>query len=343
MRKISDLRKNFKEIPPRNLLKRLRDQRPLHANLYVTERCNLSCAYCTEFDNSLPHPDLDDLKRRIDVLVELGVLKLALTGGEPLLHPEIDGVIGHAKSHDLNVSLTTNGRLLDEAMLSRLESVGLDLIQISIDRKSPSPTSQKALDNLALSLETIRNSRIKIHISGVICQDTVTEAEEVLNFGLSHDIPSEFRLMHGNLSGNTLTAPAFPQDAMRLLEHQIQMKSQGIKVHSPALLLSYQKSKLLGHDISWKCLAGYKVFFVSAQGYFWPCPLMPTNRRIEDITVQDLKAFDGVKECQPHCGIYCVISNSLFMQAPARFIGRELPSVLRQNIRIFRKRRSQSL
>src|SRR6266576_4341525 len=49
--------------------KRLVDRKPLQCSLYVTDRCNLDCAYCTEYDNSWPHPGLDDLKKRIREIV----------------------------------------------------------------------------------------------------------------------------------------------------------------------------------------------------------------------------------------------------------------------------------
>src|SRR5438128_6066358 len=49
--------------------KRLLDRKPLQCSLYVTDRCNLDCAYCTEYDNSWPHSSLDDLKKWIREIV----------------------------------------------------------------------------------------------------------------------------------------------------------------------------------------------------------------------------------------------------------------------------------
>ncbi len=340
---LSDVLKDLKEIPNVHVLKRLRDEKPFHCSLYVTDRCNLSCGYCTEFDNTRPHPDLDSIIRRIDKIADLGVMKLSLSGGEPLLHPEIEQIIRHAKSRRLNVSLSTNGILLTKDMLFRLERAGLDLLQISLDRKTPSRMTQKALDTLPLSPEVLGKSDIKIHISGVICQNTIEEAEKVLDFGLSHDIPTEVRLMHGDQSGQTRIASSRIKDGLRLIGLQRKLKRQGKRIHSSAMLLSYQKNRLLGKDMPWTCLAGYKIFFVSTEGHFWPCSLLKTNRKIEDITLQDLKAYKRVKECQPSCGIYCSISNSIFFQSPFRFILGEIPSKLRQYMRIMWKNQSKSV
>src|SRR5919109_5504067 len=69
--------------------KRLFDRKPLQCSLYVTDQCNLDCAYCTEYDNTQPHPTLDDLTRWLTKIRELGTVRVVLVGGEPLLHPDI--------------------------------------------------------------------------------------------------------------------------------------------------------------------------------------------------------------------------------------------------------------
>jgi len=66
--------------------KRLFDCRPLQCGLYLTGRCNLDCSYCTEYDKSKPHPQLEDLNLWIRKIRELGTMRVALVGGEPLMH-----------------------------------------------------------------------------------------------------------------------------------------------------------------------------------------------------------------------------------------------------------------
>ena len=69
--------------------KRLFDNQPLQCSLYVTDQCNLDCAYCTEHDNSRPHPSLENLTRWLTKIRDLGTVRVALVGGEPLMHPDI--------------------------------------------------------------------------------------------------------------------------------------------------------------------------------------------------------------------------------------------------------------
>ena len=68
---------------------RVFDSKPWVAHLYVTEQCNLDCHYCNEYDNSIPHPTVADLKKWMDHIRELGVARIGFQGGEPLKHPDI--------------------------------------------------------------------------------------------------------------------------------------------------------------------------------------------------------------------------------------------------------------
>ncbi len=61
-------------------VRRVFDTKPWSAHLYVTEQCNLDCHYCNEFNNSIPHPALADLKKWMDHIRKLGVMRLGLQG-----------------------------------------------------------------------------------------------------------------------------------------------------------------------------------------------------------------------------------------------------------------------
>ncbi len=323
---LHSLKKDFKDIRYLKAIRRVFDDKPIHCNLFVTDRCNLDCAYCTEYDNSKSHPALDDLKRRIDKIAELGVIKIALVGGEPLLHPDIVQVVRHVKSKGITASISTNGYLLKKEMVDRLAEAGLDIIQISVDRKTSSPVSRKSLEAIAPFMDYLFRTNIKVHISGVICEDTADEAESVLKFGLEREIPTELRLLHGDTQGKFLINPTSVEKGLGLIDLQIKLKAEGKSVHSTAKILDYQRESLEGgRPPDWTCLAGYKIFFVSAQGDFWLCSQVKTDKKIEEVSLEDLKSYNHKKECQTHCGIYCVISNSLFIQNPLSFIAREVP------------------
>src|SRR5919106_799373 len=119
--------------------------RPIVAQIIPTRRCNLSCTYCNEFDHSSNPVPLEDLRQRIDQLARLGTTIITLSGGEPLLHPDVDELVRHIRRSGAIATLITNGYRLTPAMIGRLNAAGLDSLQISIDNVVPDDVSKKSL------------------------------------------------------------------------------------------------------------------------------------------------------------------------------------------------------
>src|SRR6202521_3604577 len=105
---------------------------PYMAHIVPMRRCNLACTYCNEFDDvSDPVPE-DEMLRRIDDLGRLGTSVITISGGEPLLHPELDQIIARIRKAGAIAGMITNGYLLMPDRIERLNRAGLDHMQISI-------------------------------------------------------------------------------------------------------------------------------------------------------------------------------------------------------------------
>jgi len=102
----------------------------------ITRRCNMKCEHCYE---NAGKPGKDELNsgevlNGLDILSEAGVTSVALSGGEPTLHPHIHDFIKHAKDQGLFVAMATNGYLLSRQDVTRkFEDSGLEFVQISLD------------------------------------------------------------------------------------------------------------------------------------------------------------------------------------------------------------------
>ena len=118
---------------------------PVVAQIIPTRRCNLSCGYCNEYDRVSDPVPLDELRRRIDRLAHLGTGIITLSGGEPLLHPDVAALIRHIRGCGAIATLITNGYLLTPAVIRTLNRSGLDSLQISIDNVHPDRVSKKSL------------------------------------------------------------------------------------------------------------------------------------------------------------------------------------------------------
>jgi MoaA/NifB/PqqE/SkfB family radical SAM enzyme len=317
--------------------KRLLDRKPLQCSLYVTDRCNLDCSYCTEYDNSRPHPSLDNLKKWIRKIRELGTMRIALVGGEPLVHPDIVEIVRYCRELGFATSLTTNGFLLTRKLLAQLEEAGLQVMQISVDRMTPSPITKKSFKTILPKLDYFKDSKISLHITGVICADTLSESQAVLETGLSRGIPTEVRLVHADPLQRFRVDRGPREELERFIDSMIEQKRRGEKIHTSEAILDYQRSLLRNEPVEWTCMAGYKIFFVSAQGKFWVCSMVHTNKDIMDVTLDDLYANYRKKSCQKGCGVYCAVSTSLLVEKPVRVLGKEIVARAKRIPSMFRR------
>ncbi len=320
-------KKIYRQLREYNLLEgavRLFDHRPIQCSLYVTDRCNLDCAYCTEYDNTRPHPKTEDLKLWMRKIRSLGTMRLALVGGEPLLHPDIVELVRYARELGFTTSLTTNGFLLSPELVRALDQAGLQTLQISVDRMTPSPVTRKSFKTILPRLEPLAKSSINVHITGVLCEDTLEECREVLETGLAHGIPTELRLVHADPGHQFRVERGAKEQLESILLEMIRRKRKGEKIHTNEAILRYQLSLLNGEPVEWTCMGGYKLFFVSAKGQFWVCSMVHTSRHIMEITPEDLKSYFHKKSCQEGCGVYCVVSTSMIVGNPVKTLSKEI-------------------
>lgn len=103
--------------------------------LEVTNRCNLHCLHCYK-DAGLPLPDelsTEEWFSVIDHVKDMGVLELAVTGGEPLVRDDIFSILQHAADHAMQLKLFTNGTLIDEESVHILKEIGVEEVLVSIE------------------------------------------------------------------------------------------------------------------------------------------------------------------------------------------------------------------
>lgn len=82
---------------------------PVLVHIVPMRRCNLSCTYCNEYDKTSDPVPIDEMHRRIDRLAEFGTSVVTISGGEPMMHPEIYDIVGRIRSHGMIAGLISNG------------------------------------------------------------------------------------------------------------------------------------------------------------------------------------------------------------------------------------------
>ena len=274
---------------------------PVEAQLVVTRRCNLSCGYCNEYDaESAPIP-LSLLKERIDALHRLGTAAITISGGEPLLHPDLPGIVAHARKGSM-ACLITNGFLLTETIIERLNDAGLDHIQISVDALEPTADLyiQKSLKSLRRQLRLVReHAKFDVHVNAVLSPQSIDRFSElideirdvglVMSVGIMHD-------EHGRVA----------VQGQKYVDAWEEFYSGGHQFS--AIEREYGANLLRGTAADWHCRAGARYLYIDEFGKAQFCA---SQRGRMDIDVTRLTRADLAenyhrkKGCETGCTVSC--------------------------------------
>jgi GTP 3',8-cyclase len=169
----------------------------------VTDRCNFRCVYCRSADpgNHMAHDELlewEEYERLVRILVRMGIRKVRVTGGEPLVRPGIESFIGRLKPIGVqDLSMTTNGHLLAERC-DKLIAAGLDRINISLDsldrEKFERVTRTKAFDQVMAGIDAAQNSALRpVKVNAVLVRGlNDDEVEEFAGFARERELIMRF-------------------------------------------------------------------------------------------------------------------------------------------------------
>src|SRR2546429_4476164 len=142
---------------------------PFLVHIIPIRRCNLACTYCNEFDDFSPPVPLEEMKKRLDILADMGTSIITISGGEPLLHPGLDEIIRHIRRRGMIAGMITNGFLLTQKRIEELNRAGLEHLQISIDNTKPDDVSMKSLKTLDQKLELLATyAYFQVNINSVL-------------------------------------------------------------------------------------------------------------------------------------------------------------------------------
>jgi len=99
---------------------------PILVHIIPMRQCNLACTYCNEYDDFSKPVPLEEMKKRLDALADMGTSIITISGGEPLMHPDLDEVIRHIRRRGMIAGLITNGFYLSKERIERLNEAGLE-------------------------------------------------------------------------------------------------------------------------------------------------------------------------------------------------------------------------
>ncbi len=288
---------------------------PIMAHIIPIRRCNLSCEYCNEYDDFSKPVPLHAMKGRIDHLARLETSIVTLSGGEPLLHPELDDIIAHIRKHPMIAGLITNGYLLTADRIKKLNRAGLDHLQISIDNVMPDEVSKKSLKVLDKKLQLLaEHAEFGVNINSVVGggihnpQDALVVARRAVQLGFTstigiiHDGDGQLRPLSDN-------------------EREVFLKVKALDKRHYSRMNWFQNNIANGKPNNWRCRAGARYLYICEDGLVHYCsqqrgfPGIP----LEKYSVDDIRReFLTEKGCAPHCTVSCVhqVSYMDYWRAP---------------------------
>ncbi len=282
----------------------LSQDHPILAHIIPIRRCNLSCTYCNEYDDHskpVPVPVMED---RIDRLAELRTSIVTVSGGEPLLHPELEKIVDRIRRRGMLAGLITNGYLLSQKRIRSLNEAGLDHLQISIDNVEPDETSMKSLKVLDKKLRYLAQ-----------CAEFKVNINSVLGAGVRN--PEDARIIGRRAVelGFTCTVGVIHDGVGRLRplgesEKAVfhELKQVGKRGYS-RINRYFQENLASGKPNHWRCRAGARYLYVCEDGLVHYCsqqrgyPAIP----LEEYDLADIRREHRTKKsCAPYCTISCV-------------------------------------
>src|SRR5882672_9590369 len=282
---------------------------PLLAHLIPIRRCNLACTYCNEYDDFSKPVPTEQMLRRVDKLGALGTSVVTISGGEPLLHPDLDDIIRQMVRRRIVSGLITNGYLLTADRIQRLNRAGLEWLQISIDNVTPDEVSKKSLKVLDKKLELLaEHADFHVNINSVVGggvknpQDALTIGKRALGLGFS----STIGIIH---DGSGQLQPLNDEEVRVYDEMKSMEKSSFTRING------FQDNIAQGRPNQWRCRAGARYLYICEDGLVHYCsqqrgyPGVP----LETYTTEDIRReYLSEKSCAPNCTVSCVHQVSVF-------------------------------
>jgi MoaA/NifB/PqqE/SkfB family radical SAM enzyme len=282
---------------------------PVMAHIIPIRRCNLTCAYCNEYDNYSKPVPVGTMVERIHRLADLGTTIVTLSGGEPLLHPDLDDIIAAMRRRRVLACMITNGYLLTAERVRRLNQAGLDHMQISIDNVMPDGVSKKSLKVLDKKLRILaENALFHVNINSVVGggvsnpDDALIVGRRAVELGFS----STIGIIH---DGTGQLRPLGER------EREIYRTMKRLEKRHFTRLSFFQDNIAGGLPSDWQCRAGARYVYVCEDGLVHLCSQQRgyPGKPLAEYTVEDIRReYLTVKSCAPYCTVSCVHYVSYF-------------------------------
>jgi radical SAM protein with 4Fe4S-binding SPASM domain len=260
---------------------------PLVVSWNLTRKCNLKCPHCyinattKELENELT---TEESKNLIDQICEVSRPLLILSGGEPLLRPDVYELVRYGASKGLKMGLGSNGSLIDTAAAKRLKEAGIETVSISLDSHIPEQHDEfrgvsGSWDKAFGAIKALQENGVLVQVNTTVTQQNYNQIDDIMslaenigveNFHMFFLVPTGRGVKMADIS------PAEYENMIKTTFGKVAKHRLNVR---PSCAPQFMRiAKDMGLDMSrWirGCLAGLYYCRVYPNGDVTPCPYLP--------------------------------------------------------------------
>jgi radical SAM protein with 4Fe4S-binding SPASM domain len=260
---------------------------PLVVSWNLTRKCNLKCPHCyinattQELKNELT---TEESKNLIDQICEVSRPLLILSGGEPLLRPDVYELVRYGASKGLKMGLGSNGSLIDATAAKRLKDAGIETVSISLDSHIPEQHDEfrgvkGSWDKAVGAIKALQENGVLVQVNTTLTQQNYDQIDDIMslaenigveNFHLFFLVPTGRGVKIADIS------PAQYENMIKTTFAKVAKHRLNVR---PSCAPQFMRiAKDMGLDMSrWirGCLAGLYYCRVYPNGDVTPCPYLP--------------------------------------------------------------------
>lgn len=309
---------------------------PILCNYYITYRCNAKCGFCDIWERPSPYVTYQQVEQNLQALKKLGVKVIDFTGGEPLLHREIDQFLKLAKKMGFITTLTTNG-LLYPKLAERLKGQ-VDMLHFSLDTADQAKHDEMrgvaCYDHVMESIQIAKSLRERPDILMTVFEENISDIQALYeNICLPNNL---VLILNPAFDYNEVeTGQQLSSESLRILKQW--GKKKNIYLNEAFLKLRQDGGNQTENPV---CKAASTTIVISPKNELvLPCyhlgqKSFPIDGRLWEIyeseKAQKLIALEGkLPECQG-CTINCYMQPSFAVNVN-KYFWSALPSTIKYN------------
>jgi len=247
---------------------------PLAVTLALTYRCTQRCRYCRIWEAAGPEMSTEEVCGAIDALAGMGMCRLGLTGGEPLLRPDLAPIVDRARAHGVFTTVFSAGALVDQHLAALRRA---DAVLISLDGPPAVHDAARgtgAYDRATAAIRTLRGAGVRVWTNTVITADSLPHVRHVLDLAGELGFACAFQpvFVHSYSVDEAAVVALRPDRAAweALVDDLIRARRTGGPVLSSERALRALRDGVRARP----CLAGEAYAAVTPDGRVAPCQVL---------------------------------------------------------------------